>query len=130
MCYAGSLRTATVSVVMFIQQHIMYSCQMCTVHAAGQQLLLSDVYSACSRKTAAVVGCVQQENSYYCRMCAGGRQLLLSDVYSRKTATVVGCVQKENSNCCQICTPGKQLLFIGVYIKKTGYCRQVCTAGK
>jgi hypothetical protein len=88
MCYVGSLRTAAVAVDMFIQQHIMYCRQICTVHAAGKQLLLSDVYS---RKTATVVRCVQQDNSYCFQVCTAGQQLLLSGVYSRKTATVIRC---------------------------------------
>ena len=71
---------------------------MCT---AGKQLLLLDVYS---RKTAAVVRCVQQENSCCCQMCTAGKQLRLSGVYSRKTTAVVGCVQQESSCCCQMCT--------------------------
>jgi len=134
----GSLRTAAVAVVLFIQQHIISCCQICTMHAARKQLLLSGVYS---RKTASVVGCVQQENNYCCRMCTAGKQLLLLDVYSRKTAAVVRCVQQENSCCCQMCTAGKQLRLSGVYSRKTtavvgcvqqenSCCCRMCTAGK
>jgi hypothetical protein len=67
MCWVGSLSTAAVAVVMFVQQHIMYYCETCTVHAYN-------------RKTATLVGRVQQENSRCCQMCTAGKQLLLSDV--------------------------------------------------
>ena len=51
-------------------------------------------------------------------MCTAGKQLLLSDVYSRKTAVVVRCVQQENNYGCQVCTAGKQLLLSDVYSRK------------
>jgi hypothetical protein len=132
------MKNGNVNVLRWFSVHS-YSC-CCHVYTAAHHVLLSDMYSSCSRKTAAVVGCVQQENSCYCRMCAGGKQLLLSDVYSRKTAIIVGCVQEENSYC-QMRTARKQLLFSGVYSRKiatvvrsvhqeNSYCLQVCTLRK
>ena len=41
----------------------------CLVYTAAHNFLLLDMCSACSRKTATVVRCVQQENSYCCQVC-------------------------------------------------------------
>ena len=85
------MKSGTVNVLRWFSAHS-YNC-CCHVYTAAHHVLLSDMYSACSRITATVVGCVQQENSYCCQMGTAGKQLLLSDVQSRKTATVVRCVQ-------------------------------------
>ena len=93
-CLYSSTSCTVVRYVQCMQQENNYCCRACT---AGKQLLLSDVYrrinSYCcqmcragnqlllsymqSRKSATVVRCVQQDNSYCC-----GKQLLLSDVCS------------------------------------------------
>jgi len=77
---------------------------------------LPDVYS---RKTATVVECVQQDDSYFCQIRTAGKQLLLSGVYSRTIATFARCVQQENSYCYQVCTAGKRRLLSDVYSRKT-----------